>query len=204
MQAEHIRVYLWLYSTAQDVQQGPVWAHPIKPNIAGWCPKDWTWDISYPSQEQDIQRIYVMFTCLEKINLDTYTWYHLYELGRQISHAPRLKGVICRPVNPDSEEVQFLRMTPPKGDARSQCLQRRFCTVLLHSLLGQWNYPVIPPTGMVENWWFRPEESNVFLELPDCEVAASDCIRLLPPRTVKSKRPTTSEFLKKEPHAERC
>ncbi|KAH3538477.1 hypothetical protein KXW20_001767, partial [Aspergillus fumigatus] len=168
------------------------------PKIDGWCPKDWTSDIGYPSQEQ--QRAYVFFTYLGQSLLVSDIRDHLYNLGRQISHAPRLKGVLCRPVNPDSEEVQFRRMMPPEADAKeSKCLQRRFCKALLHSLLGRWNYSVIPRTGMVANWRFYPEGSNIFYERPDCMVAVDDCIRLFPPRTVESERPTISNYLKMSP-----
>ncbi|KAJ5987678.1 hypothetical protein N7522_011926 [Penicillium canescens] len=189
-----------LSRTTQDVQQNSVWGYNIKPQIAEWCPEDWTFDISYPDQEQNIQRAYVMFTHLGTNGLHIDTWYHLYNLGRQVSDKSGLEGTICKPVNPDSEGIQFLRMMPREGSPGVfKRLQRRFCSVLLYYLLGKWNYavyPVFPRTGMVENWRFCPEGSNVFLEHPDCKVAAADCLYLLPPRTLESERPTTSHYLK--------
>ena len=41
--------------------------------------------------------------------------------------------------------------------------------------------------------------SNIFYERPDCMVAVDDCIRLFPPRTVESERPTISNYLKMSP-----
>ncbi|KAH3102341.1 hypothetical protein KXX00_005569 [Aspergillus fumigatus] len=199
MSAEHIRVYLWLYSATSSEPQDEVWGHIIKPQIGRLCPEGWTSDIGYPRQEQDIQTAYVQFTSLEKTVLGTDTWQHLYNLAQLISHGPRLDGVICRPVNPDTDGVQFLRMTRPNSDPRiSLCLQRRFCTVLLYSLLGQWNYAV---NGMVENWGSSPEGSNFFLRRPDYKVAV-DCLPIFPPSTVESKRPTTSGCLKMSPTPE--